>query len=106
MRGLAQRAVSRRKAPTSQTRYFQLAKSPRFPVDVDLHRTGQQRTPGLQIGLHPRIAGDPLAIDLDNLVGVVFNFVNEPCRIIHILQESAPPPAEARPDARSSQPAA
>src|ERR1700737_3319880 len=70
-RGLARRAVSKGKAGSSQIALT------RFLVDVDLDRAGQERAPSLQISLYPRIADDPLTVELDDLMGVVFDLVDE-----------------------------
>src|SRR5947209_6433804 len=60
----------------------------RLLVHIDLDRTGKQRAPGLQVGLHASVAGDALAVDLDHLVGLVFDLVNEACRVVHVLQQA------------------
>src|SRR5262245_51439686 len=66
----------------------------RVAIHVDLDGAGEQRAPSLQIGLNARIAGDPLAVELDDLVGLVFHFMNEAGWIVHILQQAKPVPAE------------
>jgi len=61
---------------------------------VDLDRAGQKRTPGLQIGLHPRVAGDPLPVELKDFVSLILDLVDEAAGIIHVLQKPHPAPAE------------
>src|SRR5262249_14381030 len=63
-------------------------------VDVDFDRTGKEGAPGLQIGLHTRVARHALAVAFDNLVGFVFDFLNEPRRIVDVLQQAYVPTAE------------
>src|SRR5262249_49190812 len=63
-------------------------------VNVDFDRARDERAPGLQVGLHPRVAGDALAIELEEFGGVVFDLVHEAGRVVHVLQQADPPPAE------------
>src|SRR5262249_61700920 len=63
-------------------------------VDVDFDRSRHERAPGLQIGLHPRVAGDALAVELEKFGGVVLDLVHEAGRIGDGLQQAGPPPAD------------
>jgi hypothetical protein len=73
----------------------------RFLINVNLDRAGEQRPPGLQIGLHPRIAGHPLAVDLEELVGLVLDLLDEAGRVVNILQQTYPLAAERLLERRS-----
>src|SRR5262249_37354487 len=66
----------------------------RLTIHVDLDGAWEQRAPGLQIDLHARIARDSLAVELDDLRGLVFHFVDEAGWIVHVLQQANPLPAE------------
>src|SRR5262249_6840628 len=46
-------------------------------IDIDFDRAGKQRAPRLHRGLHARVAGDALAVDLDQLMGFILDLVNE-----------------------------
>src|ERR671937_459130 len=57
-------------------------------IDIELDCPAEHRTPSLQIGLHPRIAGELVAVELDRLVGLVFDLLHDPPRVVHVLQQA------------------
>src|SRR5262249_4190251 len=54
-------------------------------IDIDFDRAGKERAPRLHRGLHARIAGDALAVDLNQLMGFIFDLVNEAGGIVDVL---------------------
>src|SRR5215467_13080428 len=63
-------------------------------IHVDLDRARQHRAPGLHETLQPRVAGDALAVDLDRLVGLIFDHLGEAGRVVHVLKQAHPRGAE------------
>ena len=61
---------------------------------VDLHSAGYQRAPGLQIGLHLRIARDLLPAQLDGFRRLIVDDLDELRRIVHVLQQLDPHSAQ------------
>src|SRR6266542_1756894 len=59
----------------------------------DQRRTAPLRF-GLHRSLHARIAGDALAVDLDELVGFVLDLVHEARRVVPVLQQPHAPRAK------------
>src|SRR5215468_1493985 len=56
-------------------------------IDIDFDRAGKQRAPRLHRGLHARVAGDALAVELDQLMGFIFDLVNEAGGIVDVLHK-------------------
>src|SRR5262249_26387528 len=56
-------------------------------VDVDFNSVANHRTPSLQKSLQPRIAGKPLAIDLDLLWRLVVDGLDIARGIVRILKK-------------------
>src|SRR6266480_4823553 len=67
---------------------------PRLLIHIDFHRAREDRAPGPQIGLHPRIAGHALAIELHEFGGVVFDLLHEASGVVDVLQQAHAPAAE------------
>src|SRR5262249_4270273 len=65
-------------------------------VDVDIDRSAQHRAPGLQIGLHPRVACHLLPVQLERLMGFVLDLLHDALGIVHVLQEAHALAAERR----------
>src|SRR5688572_28796568 len=57
-------------------------------VDVDFDGAAKHRAPSLQIRLHPRVAGDLLAVYLEAFGRLVFNLLHEFCRVVDVLQHA------------------
>src|ERR1700733_4649181 len=59
-----------------------------FLINVDFERAGKHGAPGLQVNLHPRVAGDALPVELPVLARLVFDQLHEFRRIVDILQQA------------------
>ena len=63
-------------------------RAPHFLVDVDFDAAGKHRAPSLQIRLHPGVAGDLLAVYLEAFGRLVFDLLDEFCRVVDVLQQA------------------
>src|SRR5262245_53189689 len=57
-------------------------------IDVDFDGSAKHCPPGLEIGLDPGVAGETLAVELERLVGLVFDFVHEARWVVDVLEEA------------------